>query len=82
MSQAEGLTCDGEFVGLAGDVEVEPAPPLCVVTTAEARHTLSALLVNVHITGCNVITIIIIIIIIIIVIISIITMIQCEKRTV
>ena len=76
MKQGEGLTCDGEFVGLAGDVEVEPAPPLCVVTTAEARHTLSALLVNVHITGCNIITIIIRLII------SIITMILCEKRTV
>ena len=44
---------DGEFVGLAGDVEVEPAPPLRVVTAAQAGHTLRALLVHVHITGCN-----------------------------
>ena len=44
-------TCHGELVGLAGDFEVEPPPPLCVVTTAEARDTLSALLVHVHITG-------------------------------
>ena len=68
-------TCHGQLVSLTGDVEVEPPPPLCVVTAAQARHALSALLVHVHITGCNIIIIIIINIIII-------TRIQWEKRTV
>ena len=42
---------DGEFVGLAGDVEVEPAPPLRVVTAAQVGHTLHTLLVHVHVAG-------------------------------
>ena len=51
----EGLvvTCDGELVGLAADVEVQPAAPLGVVAAAEARHALRALLVDVHVACCN-----------------------------
>ena len=47
------VTCDGELVGLAADVEVQPAAPLGVVAAAEARHALRALLVDVHVTCCN-----------------------------
>ena len=59
MKLCEGLlaaldvTCDGELVGLAADVEVQPAAPLGVVAAAEARHALRALLVDVHVACCN-----------------------------
>ena len=45
------LTCDGEFVRLTGDVEVDSAAALRVVAAAEARHRLRALLVHVHVAG-------------------------------
>ena len=54
---------------------MEPPSPLGVVTTTEAGNTLGALLVHVHITGCNWI----IVNIIIITIFSTEYSLQCER---
>ena len=43
----------GEYVGLAGHLELYPAPPLSVVAPAEAGHRLLALLVHVHLASCS-----------------------------
>ena len=38
---------------LGGDLQVDPAPPLSMVTPAQARHRLLAFLVDVHLTSCR-----------------------------
>ena len=38
---------------MTGDVELDPTPPLGVVTPAQVGHALHALLVDVHVTRCE-----------------------------
>ena len=47
------LTFAGELVSRAGDLHLDPAPPLGVLAAAEVRHRLLAFFVHVHITGCK-----------------------------
>ena len=44
------FTFYGESVGLTGDVDEDPAPPLCVVTPTQVWNCLHALLVYIHVT--------------------------------
>ena len=48
------LTFTGELVSRAGDLHLDPAPPLGVLAAAEVWHRLLAFLVHVHITGWGV----------------------------
>ena len=45
------LTFTCELVSRAGDLHLDPPPPLGVLAAAEVRHRLLAFLVHVHITG-------------------------------
>ena len=48
------LTFTCELVSRAGDLHLDPPPPLGVLAAAEVRHRLLAFLVHVHITGWGV----------------------------